>query len=186
MTQLELIERLMRLTPPLHLFGGFAEDAVLYGKVVRPHGDVDVLVWLDELPLRIEQGNALGFTQFQVRFEAAPGLPLAVGASANGVDYELCVGRRQRDGRAFFQQPFRGGVRRFWLPDDALSYPPTTLDGIEVRTVSPLTLYQVRLAFTDVFGGLRPKDHVVQAALHERFLSHLSDAELRPRIEPVP
>ena len=57
MTQLDSVSRLMSLEPPLYLFGGFAEDAVLYGTVSRPHQDVDVLVWLDELPLRIEQGT---------------------------------------------------------------------------------------------------------------------------------
>jgi hypothetical protein len=186
MTQLDLIERLMSLEPPLHLFGGFAEDAVLYGKVSRPHQDIDVLVWLDELPLRIEQGRALGFGHFQVRFEAAPGLPLAVGASSEGLDLELCVGGREPDGGAFFYRPSPSGLQRCWLPADALSYPPAMLDGIGVRTVSPLTLYQVREALADVFGGMRPKDYAVQAALHDRFLSHLSEADLRPRVQPVP
>ena len=183
MTQLDLIARLMLLEPPLHLFGGFAEDAVLHGKVSRPHQDVDVLVWFDELPLRIEQGRALGFERFEVRFESAPGLPLAVGASSNGLDLELCVGSRDSNGRPFFHRPSESGLQRCWLPDDSLSYPPAMLGDIRVRTVSPLTLYHVRAALADVFGGMRPKDYVVQAALHDRFLSHLSESDLRPRVE---
>jgi hypothetical protein len=71
------------------------------------------------------------------------------------------------------------------MPADALSYPPAMLDGIRVRTVSPLTLYQVRAALADVFGGMRPRDYAVQPALHDRFLSHLSEADLRPRVEAV-
>lgn len=45
----ELIERLSALDPPVFVFGGFAEDAVLHGKVTRRHGDVDVLVVRDQL-----------------------------------------------------------------------------------------------------------------------------------------
>ena len=185
MTQLDLVSRLMSLEPPLYLFGGFAEDAVLYGTVSRPHQDVDVLVWLDELPLRIEQGHALGFTPFEVRFEAAPGLPLAVGASSNGLDFELCVGSRDSTGRPFFYRPSPSGLQRCWLPDDTLSYPPVMLDGIQVRTVSPLALYHVRAALADVFGGMRSKDYVVQVALRDQRLSHLSESDLQPRIEAV-
>lgn len=75
MTQRDLISEVMALEPPVYLFGGFAEDAVLYGKVSRPHQDVDVLIWLDQLAMRIEQVRVFGFHSFEVRFEAAPGHP---------------------------------------------------------------------------------------------------------------
>ena len=141
--QLDLIERLMALEPPLHLFGGFAEDAVLFGTVSRPHADVDVFVWLDELPLRVDQAESLGFGPFETRFESPPGTPVAVGAVSDGVDLELCVGRRSADGRTFVDLPGDSGLRRFWLPPDALTYPTQALDGIVVRTISPLALHQV-------------------------------------------
>ena len=123
-TQLDLISRLMALEPPVFLFGGFAEDAVLYGKVSRPHQDADVLIWLDELAMRIEQVRAFGFHSFDVRFEAAPGHPLAVGAQSNGLDLEFCIGERDSLGRPFFYRPSSTGLQRCWLPPDALSYPP--------------------------------------------------------------
>ena len=185
MTQLDLISELMALKPPIHLFGGFAEDAVLYGKVSRPHQDVDVLIWLDELAMRIEQVRAFGFDSFQVRFESAPGHPLAVAAQSNGLDLEFCIGERDSRGRAFFYRPSSTGLQRCWLPPDALSYPTQNLEGVLVRTVSPLTLYQVREALAEVFGGMRPKDRSMQAALHDRFFARLTADDLVPEVEAV-
>ncbi len=184
MTQLDLISELMVLEPPVHLFGGFAEDAVLYGKVPRPHQDVDVLIWLDQLAMRIEQVRAFGFDSFQVRFDG-PGHPLAVGAQSNGLDLEFCIGERDSRGRAFFYRPSSTGLQRCWLPTDALSYPTQNLGGVLVRTVSPLTLYQVRVALAEVFGGMRPKDRSMQAALHDRFFAGLTADNLAPEVEAV-
>lgn len=181
--QLDLIERLMALDPPVHLFGGFAEDAVLFGKVSRPHADVDVLIWLDDLPLRLDQARSLGFGSFETRFEPAPGRPLAVGAVSDGVDLELCVGQRSTDDRGFFELPGESGLQRVWLPPDALTHPPQLLEGIVVRTISPLALHQVRAAVTPVFGGLRPKDEVAQRLLHDRFLKGTAAEDLAPHIE---
>jgi len=185
MTQLDLISEVMALEPPVYLFGGFAEDAVLYGKVSRPHQDVDVLIWLDQLAMRIEQVRVFGFRSFEVRFEAAPGHPLAVGAQSNGLDLEFCIGERDSLGRGFFYRPSNTGLQRCWLPPDALSYPTQDLEGVPVRTVSPLTLYQVRAALAEVFGGLRPKDRSMQAALYDRFFVGLTADELAPKVEAV-
>ena len=41
---LALIDRLTTVRPPVFVFGGYAEDALLVGRTTRPHDDVDVLV----------------------------------------------------------------------------------------------------------------------------------------------
>lgn len=179
--QLDLIRRLMALDPPVFLFGGFAEDALLHGTMSRPHDDVDVFVWLDDLPMRVEQVLALGFDDLEVRFESSPGRPLAVGAVRDGLDLELCIGDRT-GGRPHFDLPGSGGLDRVWMPDDLLMHPAQRLDDLEVRTISPRALYQVRVASAAVFGGFRPKDEVTQSALRERFFAGISDAELAPAV----
>jgi hypothetical protein len=181
--QIELIAQLMALGPPLFLFGGFAEDALLHGKVSRPHGDIDVFVWLDELQLRLRQAAELGFQDMHVKFEPASGRPLVVGASAQGIELELVVAQRTPEGRAFFELPAEVGVRRVWLPDDTTAYPEQMLGTLKVRTLSPLSLYQVRIVSADLFGGFRPKDVVSQKALKERFFSDLSESALQPTYE---
>jgi hypothetical protein len=185
MTALDLIGRLMALEPPLFLFGGFAEDAVLHGRLTRPHADVDVFVWRDDLPMHLEQAGALGFLSFRTRFESAPGKPLAIGAVADGLDLEFCVADRASDGRGYFEVPGRDGQRWIWLPEDALTWPVALLEGLTVRTVSPLTLYQIREAVAETFGGPRPKDLVAQAALRARFFGDTCDDDLRPRVTVV-
>ena len=183
MDQLELIGRLMDLEPPLYLFGGYAEDALLYGRISRPHNDVDILVWADELSLRLAQAGPIGFTDFAARWESAPNQPLAVGAVADGVDLEFCVVQRSADGSPFFDLPTASGHKRVWLTVPMLASEDQVLEGIRVRTLSPLALYQIRSALADVMGGLRPKDIAAQEALRARFFSDKAEAELAPRVE---
>jgi hypothetical protein len=171
----------MVLDPPVFLFGGYAEDALLHGAVSRRHDDVDVFVWFDDLPRRIEQVQALGFDGIESRFESSPGRPLVVGATLGELQLELCVGDRL-DGRAYFELPGSGGLDRIWLPDDFLNHPPQQLDDVVVRTISPRALYQVRMALAAAFGGFRPKDELSQAALHDRFFAGMTDADLAPAI----
>jgi hypothetical protein len=182
--QLDLISRLTVLDPPMFLFGGYAEDALLHGTVSRPHDDVDVFVWFDDLPMRIEQARALGFDGIESRFEPSPGRPLVVGAARGDLQLELCVGDRS-DGRAYFDLPGDGSLDRVWLPDDLVTYPAQRLGDILVNTISPLALYQARLALAAVFGGFRPKDECSQAALRDRFFAGMSDAALAPAITPA-
>jgi hypothetical protein len=182
--QLDLIGRLMVLDPPVFLFGGYAEDALLHGTVSRPHDDVDVFIWFDDLPVRIEQAQALGFDGIESRFEPSPGRPLVVGAARGDLQLELCVGNCS-DGRAYFDLPGDGGLDRVWMPDDLVTYPAQRLDDIMVNTISPLALYQVRVALAAVFGGFRPKDESSQAALRDRFFANTNDAHLAPAITRV-
>ena len=182
--QLDLIAGLMVLDPPVFLFGGYAEDALLYGTVARPHDDVDVFVWRDDLPSRLDQVRALGFEGIESRFEPSSGRPLVVGAARGDLQLELCIGDRA-GGRAHFDLPAEDGLGRVWLPDDLVDYPMQHLDDLVVRTLSPLALYQVRMASASVFGGFRPKDELSQAALRDRFFASSSEADLAPAVTHV-
>jgi hypothetical protein len=73
---LELIGAMSELDPPLFVFGGVAEDALLDRRLSRPHADVDVMVARDELDQRKRQCDALGFRDFEVNYEAIRGRPL--------------------------------------------------------------------------------------------------------------
>jgi hypothetical protein len=181
--QIDLIANLMALRPPLFLFGGFAEDALLHGQVSRPHGDIDVFVWLDELELRVQQAAELGFEDMHVKFEPAAGRPMVLGATSQGLELELVVAQRFPEGRGFFELPTDVGVRRMWLPDDATAYPEQMLGKLKVRTLSPRLLYQVRIVSADLFGGFRPKDVVAQKALKQRFFADVPEDALQPTYE---
>lgn len=182
-SQLEVIRMAMGWDPEVWLFGGFAEDALLYGKVARPHNDIDLLVWLDQLPNHLDNARSLGFPPFHARWLSSPEWPLALGSVSGEVDLEFCVVARTDDGRGYFDFPIGARLVRMWLPEDAFSYPKSDLDGVSVRTVSPKLLHQVRRVLSTAFGGLRDKDIVAQHALTERFFSDASDTALEPVTE---
>lgn len=187
-TYLPLVERLASLEPPVFVFGGIAEDALLDGSVTRSHGDVDVLVARVTLTQHLEQLAALGFISFDVLFESAPGVPLVLGATNHGLNLELGVFDELEPGSVSFLLPMQAGAVRVTLPDDTLTFPVASIDGVPIRTVSPLALYQLRQAFisTGVFGPERDKDRVAQARLRAELLVNAPDVDLRPRIEPAP
>ena len=73
--QLELIAKLAALEPTLSFMGGYAEDALLAGRVTREHDDVDVTFPRHEQDLRLAQLAKLGFANWETWGEAAPGVP---------------------------------------------------------------------------------------------------------------
>ena len=87
-------------------------------------------------------------------------------------------------GIASFVLPVEAGLVRISLPDDALRHPIGSIDGVPIRTVSPLALYQLREAFirTGVFGPPRDKDRAAQARLRNELLVDMPEADLIPRM----
>lgn len=74
-------------------------------------------------------------------------------------------------------------MRRVWLPPDAFAHPPSVLEGVRVRTLSPRALYHIRAGVAETFGGFRPKERVSQAALRRRFFPEAAEADLAPDLE---
>jgi hypothetical protein len=180
--QLKAIEHLMALEPHRFLFGGWAEDALLHGKPTRPHDDIDLLVPLDGLEDLLAQAAKLGFVDPRVKFQVEEGKPIVVAVYGEGQELELIVYQVDGAGRTFFDLPVGDELQRFWMPDDAFGHAPGRLGDLEVRTLSPLALYQVRDFCQHVFGGFRDKDLKTQAALKERFFLGRPEAELRPSV----
>jgi hypothetical protein len=118
----------------------------------------------------------------EVRFAPAPDRPLVIVATDGDVEVELIVADRADDGRMSFDLPGTRGLDRVWMPEEPASPTAQHLGTVAVRTMSPLALYQVRVASADVFGGFRPKDVVTQAALKARFFPDVDDAALQPTI----
>ncbi len=187
MSYLPTIEALASLEPPVFVFGGIAEDALLDGSITRPHGDVDVLVGRAKLDVQLAQLGSIGFTGFGVFFEPQPGRPLVLGATHAGLSLELGVFDELEPGIPSFVLPVEQGLVRVSLPADALRHPISTIDGVPIRTVSPLALYQLREAFiqTGVFGPPRDKDRAAQARLRQELLIDVPEHDLSPRMRPA-
>ena len=178
----------MTFAPPVHVFGGFAEDALLHGTSVREHDDVDVLVGRDELEAQLRNARAIAFSSPEVRYEPIEGMPMVIGTTDGHVDLEISVYDRTPEGTVFFHL-FDADERliRIELSDGVFDHPMSTLDGVALRTVSPLALYQIRAGITMAggFGPPRPKDITAQEALRTRFFPGASPESLQPTLTRV-
>ena len=185
---LALIERLTTVQPPVFVFGGFAEDALLAGRTTRPHGDVDVLVGRAYLMEHLRRFGDWGFPAFEIYFEAVPGSPLVYHSALDGIDLELGVFDELVPGRPSFVLPADDRLTRVTLSSDSFSLPLGLIDGVPIRTISPLALYQMRAAImrTGAFGPTRPKDEETQAQLRTRFFANDPPEVLEPEFAPYP
>ena len=193
--QLELLRRMAALDPGPCLIGGYAEDALLAGTVTRPHVDIDWMVPRRELQLRLAQARELGFGEFETWGESAPGEPFYLYAENGELKLELGVVDEQ-DGRVYLRihtlafdvdgrEPPAG--YQLLLPRDTFAHPPVEIDGVIVRTASPLALYQLRvgIASQGSFGPLSAQQRNAARRLKERFFPLRSKADLEPQIEPL-
>lgn len=184
---LPLVQQLASFEPRAYVFGGIAEDALLDGRITRPHGDVDVLVARAALDQHRYRLRAIGFSDFEVYFESPPGMPLVLGSAFDGLSVELGVFDELEPGIASFVLPVTEGSVRITLPDDTLQHPVSYVDEVPIRTVSPRALYHLREAFifTGAFGPVRDKDREAQARLRRELLATVPDSELTPKFVPI-
>lgn len=194
--QLDLLRRMAELDPPPFVFGGYAEDALLAGTVTRPHLDVDWLVPRSELELRLAQARTLGFTEFETWGDSAPGEPFYLSAKQGDLSVDIGISDEtdgQINGRIWklaFEidgRPAPAGYQ-FELPWDTYKHPSARLDGIAMRVISPLALYQLRsaIATKGSFGPLSARQQASLLKLRETFFPNAGDDELAPRIRPLP
>jgi hypothetical protein len=172
--------------PPLFIMGGVAEDALLDGRMTRPHDDLDVLVLRDDVDGVLERGRALGFDNFELLLRDPSGATTVLnGQDTHGLHLELCIADRDGEAVSFNIEGGDGAAYRIVLPDDAFDWPRSLIEGTPVQTVSPRALYDIRagLAQIGAFGGLREKDIASQERLRERFFAERSASDLAPRVE---
>ena len=194
--QLELIAKLAALEPTLSFMGGYAEDALLAGRVTRKHEDVDVVFPRHELELRFAQLAELGFGDWETWGEAAPGVPFYLFGQNGELKVDLGVADEQ-EGKHWMRvhnlaftiagEEAPAGYQ-LQLPDDLFDQPLVELEGIAIKPVSPLALYQIRagVAERNSFGPLSESHLVTLAQLRERFFPDRSEDELLPPSKPLP
>jgi hypothetical protein len=193
--QLELIARLAALEPAISFMGGYAEDALLAGTVTRPHEDVDVIFPRSEEELRMAQLAELGFRDWETWGEAAPGVPFYLFGQDG--DLKVDLGILDQEGGGNWMRVHRlafpvGGQEapagyQLRLPDDLFDHPLVELDGIRLKPIPPLALYQMRagVASRNSFGPLSERHLATMAELRERFFPDLSEDELLPPSAPL-
>jgi len=183
-----LFDALMTFEPSVYLFGGFAEDALLHGSAVRRHKDVDVLVNRDALDRQLENARAIGFEFDEVRFQPVEGMPVVIGTTDGNIDLEISVHDLTDQGDVCFSMvDERERPVRIELSGGVFDHPMSQLDGVAVRTVSPLAQVQIRegIRMAGGFGPPRRKDIRVQEELLTRFFPGVPVERLRPGLTNV-
>ena len=107
------------------LFGGWAVDFYV-NEVTRPHDDIDLAVWLDELPRIVELLQAHGWRH--APYEDEDG---GTGYERDGVRLELTYLVRDDDGVSI---PLHRGPAAW--PDQAVAHDVRELHGTRSRLVS--------------------------------------------------
>ena len=179
------IRDLAALTPPLFFMGGYAEDALLFHRIVEQHADLDVLVVRRQLNQCWQQLAVLGLVGPADDLREAPGYPLVLGASKDMPKIELWVCTPEPGGGYSFDAAGQPAPTRWriFLPEDTFRYPATTMEGMAIQTISPLALYQLRAvsAMTRSSGEKRTKDLAMQERLLRAFLTEKDEQALMPR-----
>ena len=138
------------------LFGGWAVDFYA-GSVTRPHDDVDIAVWLEEVPRIAELLTSDGWHHAPEDDEDG-----GTGYEREGVRLELTY--LVRDDDVVFT-PLREG-RGTWAPD-ALGSEVRGLDGVRTRLVALEALRR---------GKAKPRDDPADAAKDRADFERLSSA----------
>ena len=113
---------------------------------------------------------------------------MVIGTTNGELNLEISVYDRIPEGAIFFHMlDADRRLVRIELSDGVFDHPMSTVDGVAVRTVSPLALYQIRAGITMAggFGPPRPKDVTSQEALRARFFPDASPESLQPRMTEV-
>ena len=113
---------------------------------------------------------------------------MVIGTTDGDMELEISVCDQTTEGIVFFHIPDQDGrLFRVDLSDGVFDHPASDLDGIALRTVSPLALCQIRAGITMAgsFGPPRPKDVASQEALRARFFPDASPESLQPRMTEV-
>jgi hypothetical protein len=193
--QLAMLERMAALDPPARIMGGYAEDAVVGGRLSRPHDDIDVAVLREELPLRLDQLGDLGFGRTETWGESAPGEPFYLYAQGpDGLSIDLGVFDHV-DGHpvmdvASVAFTIEGGEPwepfRVHLPSDAFAAPAAAIEDVPVWPLSTLALYQVRVGIASraAFGALTDKQRHSLGRLRSLF-PDVTDEGLMPEVTPL-
>ena len=193
--QLALIAELAALEPAISFMGGYAEDALLAGTVMRAHEDIDVICPRGQARLRMAQLAELGFGEWETWGEAAPGVPFYLFGRNGDLKIDLGI-IDQEDGRNWMRVhrlSFTVGGEeapagyQLRLQDDLFDHPLAELEGITIKPIPPLALYQMRagVAKRNSFGPLSDRHLATMAELRDRFFPELTGDQLLPTSKPL-
>jgi hypothetical protein len=180
--QLETIQAVNEGELPLWLFGGFAEDAWLYGEPTREHNDLDYFGYRDDMETIYESFGELGFDHVETE-EVAEGCPAKYVFRDGPVAVDVAFMDKHPEGDNYIEvRNSDGTAYRVEIPDEMLEYSPQKLGETEVRTTHP-ALGVLARRFFQYTNRLpwRDKDTTYQRKILENF----PEADVQPEFTQI-
>lgn len=169
--QLAFIREIFDRKLPVRLWGGYADDALLSGRVSRLHHDVDLVAMrTDTALLKIELGK-LGYDVTEESFEKG-GKPYKLLVRGTGVLADIALFDTGENGQPMIDIFYTKIQRRYKVSfsDDMFEEAACSIEGIPVVTVSPIALIRSKAAYFQAgVAGSRPKDVRGKEALMRKF-----------------
>ena len=143
---LALIDRLATVRPPVFVFGGYAEDALLAGQTTRPHGGRR-RAGREGRPRRAPPAvRRVGIPVLRGPLRGRAGSPLVYHAASDGIELELGIYDELVPGRPSFVLPVDERADPGHAPQRLLDLSAGPHRRRPDPTLSPLALYQLRAA----------------------------------------
>jgi hypothetical protein len=191
--QHSLLKKMSAANPQPFIMGGYAEDAILFGHETRPHSDIDWLIPRSKLEDYNRVAKDLGLPNMGVYAKRKDGVPVYVAWTDDESFWIECVVIDTDEEGGFYLElgellfdttglpPFK--AFRIYLPPDTFKYPQTKFEDFEIKTISPLALYQIRTGLNvyKPFGDLRDKDITAMKALKNKFFPDINEKDLIPK-----
>ena len=166
----------------LFLMGGFAEDALLEQRITQERDDVDFLVRADSLDLARAELQRIGIV-LEPMVRGPKDETLAFGSRNHGFPVEIWLATQTGEAYAVVL-PGSAGYFRLHLPSDTFASEMATLEGVRLKTISPLALALFRAASAQTRGDetKRAADRRVLRNIAGSLLPNHRTAELTPKI----
>ena len=183
--QLEFIENFFGSDLPGYLIGGYAEEALLNGRITEFHGDVDMLIPREGLNQIKEAINKLGADFTEKKLESSS-LPYKLTVRYKNAFVVMSILDTVNDD-AFYIEINNSGKRfRIYFSKEELEYPEQRLGNLIVKTVSPLLLMKSKKA-VPLVGLFEPREKDIAAfvQLQQKFFPEESpkSTKFNPKIK---
>lgn len=184
-TQLEFIRDSFSSQLPVILVGGYADEALLTGKITREHHDVDLVTKRQHVEVVKIGYQNLGYHVEEV-VETGAEKPYKLLLKKGNSEIDVAILNLDAE----TNQPYidiKGEGERFRVlfTADTYDFPQQSLEGIEVRTLSPLALIQMKNT-ASIIGRFEPrkKDKISQRDLGDKYFpgEDLTSKKFKPQI----
>ena len=144
-SQLRFLRDVFERQLPVHLVGGFADEALLHQKLTRHHQDVDFLAAREDSDLLKEKFSSMGLNVEEVGIPLRE-KPYKLAISGENLKAEVVFYDSDPEGEPYIalSNPMKDEKLRVYAGTEGLNASAERINDIEVRTVSPLALIRLK------------------------------------------